>query len=281
MEKSKLFNRISIVTPSLDQEGFLERTIKSVVRQTRPPYEYFVIDGGSSDESVEIIKKHHHSISYWVSEPDKGQSEAINKGFRRASGEWLCWLNGDDVLFPNALEKVQKVINSTQGIDIITGNIVCIDKNDVIIKCIKTPGMNWYLYGRGVGSFTAPAVFFRKKLYEEARGLDDNLHISMDVDLWHKFREKNARIYHINEYLGAFRIHSSSKTVSFRGEGKDIFEHPETVSLREKYLPSVSEDTVKFFRVLFKLHRMVRLHYIKGWIDHTRWKNKRWWEVFT
>jgi glycosyltransferase involved in cell wall biosynthesis len=272
--------RITVVTPSLNQGKFLEETILSVINQNYPNLEYFVVDGGSTDNSVDIIKKYEDRIDWWVSEKDEGQSDAINKGFQKANGDWLCWVNSDDILLPNALSRISETIKRKPNADIITGNIIYLDENDLIIRCVRVPKMSWWFYRRNVGYFCAPAIFFKKELYEKVGELDTNLHYSMDTDLWHKFRLAGARVYHIKEYLGAFRVHSSSKTgPRIKGEIK-YFEHPETTLIRKRYLPSVSKNTVRLFRLLYKFYQIINLNYLNSYVDYRKWHNKKWQEVF-
>ncbi len=274
------FLKISIVTPSFNQAGFLEKTIHSVINQHYSHLEYIVMDGGSNDGSIDILRKYMEYLTKWASEPDKGQSDAINKGFKKATGDLLCWLNSDDILFPGTLRRIASFFKAHTCADIITGNVVYIDENDYIVQCIRIPRMRWFFYRFGVGYFCAPAVFFKRELYERVGGLDIDLHYSMDIDLWHKFRLAGAKVYHIKEYLGAFRVHSSSKTgPRIKGE-KKYFEHPETTLIRKKYLPDVSKNTVRFFRIMYKLWQVINLNYLRGWLDLKKWRGKKWQEVF-
>lgn len=283
--------KISIVTPSYNMARFFEKTVQSVLIQNYFNFEYIIIDGGSTDESADIIKKYEQHITYWVSEPDQGQSDAINKGFNRATGELSCWLNSDDVLLPGALKRVAEVYSKNPDMDIITGNVVYIDKNDRIIKSIRVPRQDWFFYKHGVGFFQAPAIFFKSSLYQQVGGVNVNLHYCMDIDLWHKFRLKNAKVYHINEYLGAFRIHRLSKTGAFYArksskigasykKNKKIFENPETTILRKEYIPNVSKNTIRVFRFLYKFRQLINLNYLRGWIDLQKYKKKTWQEIF-
>jgi len=271
--------RISIVSPSFNQGRFLRESIKSILKQSYPNMEYFIVDGGSTDNSVDIIREYENYIDWWVSGKDMGQSDAINKGFSRATGDLFCWVNSDDVLLPDALKTVAKVFAENPEIDIITGNVVYINADGIITRFVKLPKMKWSLFRWGLFYFSAPAVFFKKELYERVGGLNVSLHLSMDVDLWHRFRLENATIYHIKEYLGGFRIHSSSKTIKIR-EGKKIFENPETTILREKYIPDVANTTIMIFRMFYKLWQVANLNYLRGWYDYQRWKGKTWQEIF-
>jgi len=280
LNKDPNYPKVSIVTPSYNQAKFLERTILSVLNQNYPNLEYIIIDGGSTDGSVEIIKKYEKYLAYWVSEPDKGQSEAINKGFQRTTGEWFCWVNSDDVLFAYALEMVLGVIKKDFKADIITGNVVFIDENDFIIKCRRVPKQSWFFYKHSVGYFNAPAIFFKKELYEKVGKLDINLHYSMDVDLWHKYRLAGAKVYHIAKYLGGFRVHGASKTGPRIMGIEKLFENPETTLIRSQYIPKVSKTTIRLFRLMYKIYQIINFNYIRKSIDFYRWKGKKWQEIF-
>jgi len=272
--------KISLVTPSFNQGKFISRTIEAVLNQRYCNFEYIIMDGASKDETVSIIEKHKDHLSYWESCADKGQSDAINRGFAKASGDWLCWVNADDVLFADALVKVADCSGRYPKVDIITANTVYIDETDHITRCIRTPKQNWSFLKYGVGVFTAPAVFFKKKLFEKVGGLDISLHYSMDIDLWHKFCLANAEVCHIDDYLGAFRMHTLSKTGTFRAGAKKAFENPETTITRIRYLPRVNWRLILLLRVLHKIYRMVRLDYLRGWIDLKKNNGKSWQEVF-
>ena len=126
--------KISIVTPSFNQAPFLERTIRSVLDQGYDNLEYIIIDGGSNDGSVDIIRKYSGRLAYWVSEPDGGQSDAINKGLRRASGDWLAWQNSDDVYYPGAFASLGEASGAHPGASLITGDMAMIDLDEAIYK---------------------------------------------------------------------------------------------------------------------------------------------------
>ncbi len=128
---------VTIVTPSYNQGSFLEATIKSVIDQKYENLEYFVIDGGSVDNSLDVIRKYENQISFWVSEPDNGQSDAINKGFARATGKYINWLNSDDILLKGSLQKMVAYLEANNDVDIVYGNTMMIDKEGKDIVCRK------------------------------------------------------------------------------------------------------------------------------------------------
>src|SRR5713226_256092 len=139
MPDGRPWPRISIVTPSYNQGQFIEETIRSVLLQGYPSAEYIVIDGGSRDASFKIIKRYEHYIDYWISEKDKGQSDALNRGFARATGEYLTWVNSDDILLPNALYLIAQSIRRAPDRKWLAGNLIWVDENSNVIHCSRLP----------------------------------------------------------------------------------------------------------------------------------------------
>ncbi|TRX66355.1 glycosyltransferase family 2 protein [Carboxylicivirga sp. M1479] len=210
------YPKITIVTPSYNQAEFLERTILSVINQGYPNLEYFIIDGGSNDGSVDIIKKYEQHIDYWVSEADSGQSNAINKGFKRASGELYNWLNSDDILYPNALHIVADYYKRFPKYQMFFGNRIILDVHDRILKINEGPNFN-RREARYFLKIPQETTFFTSTIWENVNGLDESLHYTMDADLWHKFM-KYTDFKQIPYFLGAYREHDESKSVQVFGE---------------------------------------------------------------
>jgi glycosyltransferase involved in cell wall biosynthesis len=194
------YPKISIVTPNYNGGQFLEETILSVIGQNYPNLEYIIIDGGSTDNSVEIIKKYEKHLAYWVSEKDKGQSDAINKGFTKATGKIVTWLNSDDFFLPNTLHKVATYWQN-KTFDFLIGNVKIVDSNSEskgIAKSKVVLYKNYYLPSSSV--ILQPASFFSKKVLDVCNGLDASYHYVMDVDFWIRaslqgFSLHSARLY--------------------------------------------------------------------------------------
>lgn len=209
---AELAPRISLVTPSFGQGRFIEETLHSVFYQNYANLEYFVQDGGSSDNTVEIVKMHEHQLAGWASEPDDGQSHAINKGFERTTGDLMGWLNSDDLLLPNTLHKVAKFFADHPEVDVVYGNRVLIDENGLEIGRWILPGhsdfvLSWADY------VPQETLFWRRSIWERAGGcIDQSFRFAMDWDLLIRFREAGATFAHIPEFMGAFRIHQQQKT---------------------------------------------------------------------
>lgn len=209
---------ISIITPSFNQGQFLEETIRSVLLQGYPKLEYIIIDGGSSDDSVEIIKKYEPWLTYWESEKDKGQSHAINKGLCHAKGTILGWINSDDYLFPGALWKISSLYFEDPDAVAWTGAITQINKKGRNIrKRFPKPGTRKEIANWGItGSVPQPACFFSRSAFEKAGGkIREDLHYVMDRDLWMRL----ADIGHFsttNESLATTRLYREAKSEGSR-----------------------------------------------------------------
>lgn len=203
--------RITIVTPSFDQGRFLEKTIQSILSQQYENLEYLVIDGGSTDGSVDIIRRYQDRLHYWVSEPDSGQADAIAKGFARSTGEIMGWLNSDDLLLPGALATVAQTFSRSRDIQMTYGNIVVINEwNHMQHVCIQTPArFETLFYGGQI--INQEAVFWTRNLYNRVGGLNRQLQYALDYDLWVRMSRVTMPHY-IPVILAAFRQHPAQKS---------------------------------------------------------------------
>jgi glycosyltransferase involved in cell wall biosynthesis len=203
--------RISVVIPSYNQARFIGRTLRSVVAQGYPDLEVIVVDGGSTDDSWEVIRSFAEHTTYAVSEKDRGQSHAINKGFSRASGPIVTWLNSDDVLLPGALHAVARVLTTAPAAQWITGSCVWIDSNDRILRATVNPGWNRFgARGRAI-SVGGPSSFMTKSVLESVGMLDEDLHYSMDTELWTRLAKHGIRYESTGTYLWGLRLHPAAK----------------------------------------------------------------------
>ncbi len=232
--------RITIVTPSFNQAAFLERTLLSVLSQGYPGLEYVVVDGGSTDGSVEIIRKYELALAWWVSEKDHGQADAIAKGFQRATGDILCWLNSDDLLLPGALETVGRYFASHPGHDVVNGGSYMIDENDepcwrfrfaMATLGVAASYRRFVCYGQD-GVFQQ-STFWRRRAYEAAGPVDQSLHFAMDRDLFTRLARCRA-FGVVPTMLSCFRLHSECKS-----ERLDHVRLREEKILLQRYGPSV------------------------------------------
>lgn len=221
--------KISIVTPSFNQGKYLEDTILSVISQNYPNLEYIIIDGGSSDNSVEVIKKYEHYLKYWVSEPDNGQYDAINKGFSMASGEILAWLNSDDKYTPWTFQIIAAVFSKFPEIQWGT-TLYPLEWNEHgdatgcsyiegysragFLKGENLPGNGWY----AKVCIQQESTFFRKSLWDRSGGaIDTTYRLAGDFELWARFFQY-SELYGIGTPIAGFRRHGDQKTAKFLQE---------------------------------------------------------------
>lgn len=202
---------LTIVTPSFNQSRFLDETLRSVRAQREDVHEYFVLDGGSSDESTEVIRRHADIIDYWTSGPDGGQASAIHEGFRRATGDVLYWLNSDDLLLPGALRHVREAFCRPDAPSVITGWDLLIDAESRIKAIRRPPPQTLWAARWGVTHVTQPTCFFRREIYEDLGGLRRELECVLDTELWYRMLSRVPRWGQIRRPLAAFRVHAASK----------------------------------------------------------------------
>ena len=217
---------ISIVTPSYNQGDYIEETILSVKNQDYPNFEHIIIDGGSTDNTVEILKKYHHLK--WISELDKGQSDAINKGFRRVNGEIIGWLNSDDLYEPHTLQKVAKIFNENPDYDLIYSDCYIIDAESNKINLMKSHDMDTNILLDSTNLVCQPTAFFKKNVFDIGM-LDVNLQYCMDYDFWIRVAKKHNMKYIRNEIFASFRVVPGTKSVS---QGDKLWKEFRHVCLR-------------------------------------------------
>ncbi len=239
--------KVSIVTPSFNQAKYLRRTIESVLKQDYTNLEYIIIDGGSTDGSIEIIKEYADKLAFWVSEPDKGQSDAINKGWRVASGQIFSWLNSDDMLSKNIIEDIVIHFNDDEKIGIVHGDAELIDKNDNIIGVFRGKRTNYHemlIYQQK--HVPQPSSFYRSEIVKKVKYIDDSLELSMDFDLLLKI-SKSSKMYYLPMVISKFRIHSETKSHNY------IEAHwQESLKIIKQYRGSLHPYTI-FRYYLYKL----------------------------
>jgi glycosyltransferase involved in cell wall biosynthesis len=202
-----------VVTPSYNQGEFLEQTIRSVLLQGYPNLEYFVIDGGSSDRSVDIIKKYESYLAYWVSEPDRGQSHAINKGFERSTGEIMCWLNSDDYYFADTLVTVAENLASGTGNYALVGHCMQVftdGRPSVSHKGNFEDLQRLLEFWKGYQMHQS-AIFWRREVFEKIGFLDENQHYIMDFDYWVRMA-RHFNFKNVDRHLSCFTYHDKAKT---------------------------------------------------------------------
>ncbi len=262
--------RISIVTPSLNQGKFLEASIYSVLSQGYPNLEYIIIDGGSTDNSVEIIKKYQDHIHYWCNEPDDGHYAAINKGFNNATGDIFAWINSDDLYCPWALRTVAHVFTQLQHVQwLSTLSPLCWDAHGFIAHTKHLAGFSkeafldgCYLpkWSKRIGWIQQESTFWRRELWEEAGGLREEIKLAADFDLWARFYNL-SELHGIKTPLGGFRWHSDQRSLDISGYFEEaeasLLELRETCGYIEKRQPPLR----RFFSKIPKMQRISNHYY--------------------
>lgn len=200
---------VTIVTPTLNQSRYLEETIRSVKAQDYPRLEHIVVDGGSTDGTLEILRRHPHLR--WVSEPDRGQADAIAKGFRLARGRILAWLNSDDLYLPAAVPAAVEALGG--GCALVYGGWRQIDEHGEFLKDIPPKAWDYPTLLERANFVPQPAAFFTREAYEAVGGIDPRYRYAMDLDLWLRLGRRYD-VCRIDRVLAAFRFHPASKTVA-------------------------------------------------------------------
>jgi glycosyltransferase involved in cell wall biosynthesis len=204
---------VSIVTPSLNQAPFLEDAMRSVLEQDYPRIEYLVVDGGSTDGSIDIIRRHAARLAWWVSEKDDGQTDAINKGFSRARGEIFGWLNSDDTYVAGAISQAVEAFAACPGCGLIYGDANYIDHAGRRIGKFPAAQTDYRRLRQGYVHIPQQASFFRADLWQAVAPLDPNLFFAMDYDLWLRIARR-SQVKYLPEVWANFRLHSAAKTIA-------------------------------------------------------------------
>jgi len=213
---------VSIITPSYNQAAYLEQTIRSVLEQDYPRIEYIVVDGASSDGSVEIIKKYESKFAYWVSEKDHGQADAINKGFVRATGEIIAWLNSDDYYLQGTVSAAVKVFEENPDVVLVYGDMLAVDEHGKTFNTLsyKQLTLEDLLCFQIIGQ---PAAFMRRSALTKTNGLDLDFHFLLDHLLWIQIA-KHGKMLHVNQTWSAARYHAEAKNRAKAAEfGREAF----------------------------------------------------------
>lgn len=241
---------ITIVTPNFNQGHFLESAIRSVLDQDYAGLEYIVIDGASSDGSVDIIRRYADRLSYWTSEPDGGQTDALVNGFARGTGEIFGWLNSDDLLEPGALREVGQFFAANPHAQAVYGDAVLIDVDAKPIRTKREHSFNPFIFLYTYNYISQPSMFWRRSLYEAVGGLDRSFNLAMDADLWMRFSDI-AEIHHVRRIWSRERMHPDQKTARLRGSSL-----AEDAVIRRRYIGNEASQIYLLKRLLARSLRI-------------------------
>ncbi len=228
---NKDFPKISVITASYNQGQFLERTILSIINQNYENLEFIIIDGGSSDNSLEIIKKYEKYITYWISEKDNGQADAINKGFKIATGDLLCFQNSDDLFCNNSFKILVNYYQINPNFDCYYGDLLFIDAEDNSLEILKTNNFSYKAQILEGMQIFNQSMYFKKSLGEQYGYLDASLSFVIDYENVLRWAKNGAKFVKVNNLLGAFRLHEAAKTNNLEAIRKKEHE-----MIKNKYL---------------------------------------------
>ncbi len=204
---------VSIVTPSFNQMRFLEATMQSVLSQDYTNLEYIVVDGGSTDGSLEIIRRYESRLAWWVSEHDQGQTDAINKGMAHAHGEILAWLNSDDTYLPGTVTSAVNCLRTAPRVGAVYGDANYIDEAGRVIGRFPAAQTDYRRLRQGYVHIPQQAAFFRGDLWRQVGPLDPTYYFAMDYDLWVRIAAR-AELKYVRQTWANFRLHSAGKTIA-------------------------------------------------------------------
>ncbi len=256
---------ITIVTPSFNQSPYLEKTILSVLDQDYPKLEYIIVDGGSSDGSQEIIQKYQDRLFWWVSENDEGMYDALNKGFAKGSGDIMCWLNADDVLFPNALFTVAELFSVNKSIEWLTGVPVFMDKSGRILGTSSLRKWSRLSFAEYDYFFIQQeATFWKRSLWEKSGAyIDTKYRLAGDFELWARFF-RYADVYSAQTLLGCFRYRPGEQLSSLRQEAY----HREMMGIIQSIkLPTADKKRLRLIHFLQKIVKVLPFQFIHATIE--------------
>lgn len=261
------YPKLTVVTPSYNQAHYLERTILSVLNQQYPNIEYFIMDGGSTDGSLEIIKKYEPYLAGWVSEKDRGQTDAINKGFRRATGDYVAFQNSDDVFAPDAFRRVADAWRKSPDTDVFFGDMYITDEADVILEEMRAPAFcaECHIY-EGMQVFNQ-SLFIRRDRLTKVGLLDESLRFVIDYEIVARLSvQPGVRFRHVNGFWGGFRVQPDAKSSTIAAT-VGLEEHRR---IKETYQPLLTSSLGASFWQRYCRLRKLLTFVLKGEFGYVR-----------
>ena len=255
----QMWPRITLVTPVRNSALYLEQTIRSVLSQDYPNLEYFIVDGGSTDGSVDVIRKHASQVSGWMSEPDEGSYDALNKGFARASGEVLGWINAGDLLHTNGLFVVGSVFAKFPNVEWITGRPTGFNSGGMTTRIENLKRWSRYRFLAGANQYVQQeSTFWRKSLWERSGGrLDSSFRDVGDFDLWVRFF-RHARLYSVDCLIAGYRFHPDA--ISYAG--REAYDRRCSEIIERELHSTPRGAAIRYFRVVS--HAVMRIPKVGG-----------------
>jgi glycosyltransferase involved in cell wall biosynthesis len=245
--------KLSIITPSYNQGRYIERTIQSVLSQEIADLEYWVLDGGSQDDTVSILEHYSKQLQYH-SAKDAGQADAVNKGLRLATGDIIGWLNSDDIYYPNAFKKIMDYFASHPDVDVVYGDAYHIDQNDRVIELYPTEAWDLQRFKKTC-FISQPSVFFRRRILQKHGYLNDSLHFCLDYEYWLRLALQGVKFGYLKEIIAGSRLYPETKTLS-----APLTAQREALSMLHRHLGSVSPEWLLTYSITVIKHK-TRLRY--------------------
>lgn len=270
---------LSIVIPSFNSERFIDACLQSVEREALAGVEFILIDGDSSDSTMEIVSRYRHLFSHVISEPDRGQSDAFNKGFRLAKGKFLTWLNSDDVLCVGSVQKILEVLRATER-QWLTANTLYLNEAAEVTRCCCSGGFEHFAVKRGLLNVFGPSTIFSKAIYEEVGPLDESYHYCMDTEYWWRIFSAGYTYERVSIYFWGLRLHDAAKTanVLLKDEMPARMKE-ERALIKAKYYPEVSDRSKALAVKAARLWRLLNTSYLRSFCDTFRKKGSAYLEV--
>lgn len=265
--------------PSYNQVRFIEDAIQSVLNQSHPDRELIFIDGGSTDGTVAVAEKYRAHFAHFVSEPDDGQSHALEKGFARATGDVLTWLNTDDMLLPGALSEVASLFSVVPDCHWVFGNVVWTDAVGTILDLRKGEEDRGFTHASGLLSACGPSAFFTPELLRQAGGIDRDLHYKMDTDLWYRFRALGRRYRRLRTLTWSLRLHEDAKVGSQAMAGPAAERHREKIAAEAlivsgRHAPPAGWPSAPSAKLARASAKLMSPNWIGGLLQAARWKGR-------
>ncbi|PSB08080.1 glycosyltransferase [Pleurocapsa sp. CCALA 161] len=270
---NKTYPKISIVTPSYNQGRFIESAIQSVLSQNYPNFEHIILDNCSTDETVEILQKYPHLV--WKSKPDKGQSDALNQGFRLATGDIIGWLNADDLYLPKCFEQTVKSFANSAESSIAYGDYRWVNEQGQVIQFRKELDFDWFILKYlHVLYIPSTSTFFKRKIFEEENFLDTSLKYSMDYEFFLRLARQKYHFVHINSYLADFRWHQENKSTIAYLEQKE--EKTRALLRHDSFLQKIPPHIQSLIRNLLEILARGKRYFLKGFKGYyfKQWQTK-------
>lgn len=262
--------KLSIIIPSFNQGQYLEETLNSIISQKSDEVEIIVMDGGSTDNSVDVLKEYSEYIDYWQSKKDKGQSDAINSGFRKATGEYVTWLNSDDVLLPGALNVILGYLDVYPNINWFLGNVLWLNKHGNVIKVGKVEKECWFWNKHYLFSNGGPTAIMKREYLLSIGALREDFHYMMDTELWYRYISLGNKFIRINKYCWGLRLHEQAKMSGHNFADSPLADksHPSWIQKnKEEYFISTKYRSSNLLRKIWRMIKLFSIEYYSRFID--------------